>query len=133
VARNASDALELTLLLADREPEIRARGGSLASRFSQEVPHVDLRESLAVLALLTAISSNRLAAAALAELLKPAAFMRASRRGSCALVAGGVEAWAGGGELALKRVAGAGLATSSPRGEGRVSRRRLAGRPAPTL
>jgi hypothetical protein len=132
VARNASDALELTLLLADREPEIRARGGSLASRFSQEVPHVDLRESLAVLALLTAIS-NRLAAFALAELLKLAAFMRASRRGSCALVAGGVEAWAGGGELALKRVAGAGLATSSPRGEGRVSRRRLAGRPAPTL
>jgi len=75
----ASDALELTLLLADRKPEIRARGGSLASRFSQEVPHVDLRESLAVLALPTAISSNRLAAAALAELL--------SRRHSCERVA----------------------------------------------
>jgi len=33
------------------------------------VPHVDVRESQAVLALLAAIPANRLAAAALAELL----------------------------------------------------------------
>jgi hypothetical protein len=44
-------------------------------RFLQEVPNVDLRENQAALALLAAIPSNRLAAAALAELL--------SRRRSC--------------------------------------------------
>jgi hypothetical protein len=48
-------------------------------RFAQEVPHVDLRESLAMLALLAAIPANRLAATALAELL--------SRRRSCERIA----------------------------------------------
>jgi hypothetical protein len=47
--------------------------GTCAS--SKEVPNVDLRENQAVLALLAAIPANRLAAAALAELL--------SRRRSC--------------------------------------------------
>jgi len=37
---------------------------------AQEAPHVDLRESLAVLSLLATIPINRLAAAALAELLR---------------------------------------------------------------
>jgi hypothetical protein len=46
-------------------------------RFAQEVPHVDLRESLAVLALIGAIPANRLAATVLAELLSRRA---ASRR-----------------------------------------------------
>src|SRR5829696_1465217 len=51
-------------------------GRPLAGTFaSQEVPHVDLRESQAVLALLAAILANGLAAAVLAELL--------SRRRSC--------------------------------------------------
>jgi len=53
----------------------RSPATGLHLRFGQEVPHVDLRESLAVLALLVAIPANRLAAAALAELL--------SRRRSC--------------------------------------------------
>jgi len=44
-------------------------------RFFQETKNVDLRESLAVFALLAAIPVNRLAATALAELL--------SRRRSC--------------------------------------------------
>jgi hypothetical protein len=71
-----AEALELTLLLADREPDRYERAATrLHLRFGQEVPHVDLRESLAVLALLVAIPANRLAAAALAELL--------SRRRSC--------------------------------------------------
>jgi len=71
-----SDALELTLLLADKEPEKYDRAaGRWHVRFLQEVPNVDLRESQAVLALLVAIPSNRLAATALAELL--------SRRRSC--------------------------------------------------
>ena len=55
-------------------------------RFAQEVPHVDLRESLAVLALLTAIPANRLAATALAELL--------SRRRSCERIAEALVRWA---------------------------------------
>ena len=54
-------------------------------RFAQEVPHVDLRESLAVLALLTAIPANRLAAAALAELL--------SRQRSCERIAEALVSW----------------------------------------
>ena len=54
-------------------------------RFLEEVPYVDLRENQAVLALLAAIPANRLAAAALAELLswrrgleQPAAFLAKS-------------------------------------------------------
>jgi hypothetical protein len=47
--------------------------------------HVDLRESLAVLALLAAIPANRLAATALAELL--------SRRRSCERIAEALVQW----------------------------------------
>jgi hypothetical protein len=71
-----AEALELTLLLADREPEKYERAAARWHlRFLQEVPHIEVRESLAVLVLLVAIPSNRLAATALAELL--------SRRLSC--------------------------------------------------
>jgi hypothetical protein len=71
-----SEALELTLLLGDQEPEKYERAAvRWHVRFAQEVPHVDIRESLAVLALLAAIPANRLAASAVAELL--------SRRRSC--------------------------------------------------
>jgi hypothetical protein len=65
-----AEALELTLLLADEED---ARYGRAAlrwhARFVGETRNVDIRESVAVLALLTAIPANRFAAAALAELL----------------------------------------------------------------
>jgi len=49
------------------------------------VPHVELSESLAVLVLLVAIPSNRLAASALAELL--------SRRRSCERIAEALVRW----------------------------------------
>jgi flavin reductase (DIM6/NTAB) family NADH-FMN oxidoreductase RutF len=76
----AGGSLELTLLLADREPEKYERAAARWHlRFAQEVPHVGLRESLAVLALVATIPANRLAAAALAELL--------SRRRSCERIA----------------------------------------------
>jgi hypothetical protein len=55
------------------------------ARFAQEVPHLDLRESLTVLTLLAAIPTNRLAAAALAELL--------SRRRSCERIAEALVRW----------------------------------------
>jgi flavin reductase (DIM6/NTAB) family NADH-FMN oxidoreductase RutF len=81
-----AEALELTLLLADREPTKYERAAARWHvRFAQEVPHVDLRESLAVLALLAAIPANRLAAAALAELL--------SRRRSCERIAEALVRW----------------------------------------
>jgi hypothetical protein len=81
-----AEALELTLLLADREPEKFDRAAARWHlRFVQEVPHVDLRESLAVLALLAAIPANRLAASALAELL--------SRRRSCERIAEALVRW----------------------------------------
>jgi hypothetical protein len=65
-----AEALELTLLLADKEPEKYDRAAvRWHVRFLEEVPNVDLRESLAVLALLAAIPSNRMAATALADLL----------------------------------------------------------------
>jgi hypothetical protein len=71
-----AEALELTLLLADKEPEKYDRAAARWHvRFLHEVPNVDLREDQVVLALLAAIPFNRLAAAALAELL--------SRRRSC--------------------------------------------------
>jgi hypothetical protein len=38
--------------------EVRAGGGAVALRFTQEVPHVDLHESPAVLTLLTTIPAN---------------------------------------------------------------------------
>ena len=76
-----AEALELTLLLAAGELALQ-----LAGIFaSQEVPHVDLRESLAVLGLLSAIPTNRLAAAALAELL--------TRRRSCERIADALVRW----------------------------------------
>jgi hypothetical protein len=55
-------------------------------RFLQEVPNVDLRENQAVLALLAAVPANRLAAAALAELL--------SRRRSCERACEALVRWA---------------------------------------
>lgn len=82
-----AEALELTLLLVDGEPEKYERAATRWHvRFAQEIPHVDLRESLAVLVLLTAIPANRLAAAALAELL--------SRRRSCGRIAEALVRWA---------------------------------------
>ena len=81
-----AEAFELTLLLADRVPEKYERAAvRWHLRFAQEVPHVDLRENLAVLALLAAIPANRLAAAALAELL--------SRRRSCERIAEALVRW----------------------------------------
>ena len=64
-----AEALELTLLLADRE-DARYDRAALRwhARFAYETKNVDIRESVAVLALLTAIPANRLAASALAEL-----------------------------------------------------------------
>jgi hypothetical protein len=71
-----AEAPELTLLLADKEPEKYDRAAfRWHSRFVVETPRLELRESQAVLGLLAAIPANRLAAAALAELL--------SRRRSC--------------------------------------------------
>jgi hypothetical protein len=82
-----AEALELTLLLADKEPEKYERAASRwHTRFVQEVPNIELRESQAVLALLSAIPVNRLAAAALAELL--------SRRRSCERACEALVRWA---------------------------------------
>jgi hypothetical protein len=82
-----AEALELTLLLADEQLDKYERAaGRWHARFLQEVPNVDLRESQAVLALLAAIPANRLAAAALAELL--------SRRRSCERMAEALVRWA---------------------------------------
>jgi hypothetical protein len=65
-----AEALELTLLLADTEPEKFDRAAvRWRVRFVLDSKNVDLRESLAVLALLAAIPVNRLASLALAELL----------------------------------------------------------------
>ena len=51
-----AEALELTLLLADKEPEKYDRAAARRHlRFLEEVPSSDLRESQAVLALLAAI------------------------------------------------------------------------------
>ena len=81
-----AEALELTLLLADREPEKYERAAARwHRRFAQEVPHVDLRESLAVIALLAAIPVNRMAASALAEVL--------SRRRSCERIGEALVRW----------------------------------------
>jgi hypothetical protein len=84
-----AEALELTLLLADKEPEKYDRAAARWHvRFLQEVPNVDLRESQAVLALLAAIPSNRLAATALADLL--------SRRRSCERIGEALVRWSRG-------------------------------------
>ena len=82
-----AEALELTLLLADREPDKYGRAaGRWHARFLQEIPNVDVRESQAVLALLAAIPANRLAASALAELV--------SRMRSCERIAEALVGWA---------------------------------------
>ncbi len=82
-----AEALELTLLLADKEPEKYDRAAARwHMRFLHEVPNVDLRENQAVLALLAAIPANRLAAAALADLL--------SRRRSCERACEALVRWA---------------------------------------
>ena len=81
-----AEALELTLLLADKEPEKYDRAAARWHvRFLQETKNVDLREGLAVLALLAAIPANRLAATALAELL--------SRRRSCERITEALVRW----------------------------------------
>ena len=81
-----AEALELTLLLADQEADKYARAAARWHvRFVQEVPHIDLRENQAVLALLAAIPANKLAAAGLAELL--------SRRRSCERIAKALVRW----------------------------------------
>ena len=84
-----AEALELTLLLADGELEKYERAAvRWHVRFLEETKNVDLRESMAVLALLAAIPANRLAATALAELL--------SRRRSCERVAEALVRWSRG-------------------------------------
>jgi hypothetical protein len=86
-----TEALELTLLLADRQDDRYERAAARwHARFLQEVPNIDLRESQAVLPLLAAIPTNRLAAGALAELL--------GRRRSCERIAGALVRWAGAAE-----------------------------------
>jgi phage baseplate assembly protein gpV len=75
-----SEALELTLLLADGDLEKYNRAAlRWHVRFVEETKTLDIRKSQPVLALLTAIPANMLAAAALAELL--------SRRRSCERIA----------------------------------------------
>jgi uncharacterized membrane protein len=81
-----ADALELTLLLADGDLEKYNRAAlRWHVRFAAETKNVDIREAQAVLALLSAIPVNRLAAAALAELL--------SRRRSCERIAEALVRW----------------------------------------
>jgi hypothetical protein len=84
-----AEALELTLLLADGDVEKYSQAAlRWHVRFVEETKNVDIRESQAVLALLTAIPVNALAAAALAELL--------SRRRSCERIAEALASWARG-------------------------------------
>jgi hypothetical protein len=81
-----AEALELTLLLADGEDERYERAAlRWHARFAYETKNVDLRESMAVLALLAAIPANRLAATALAELL--------GRRRFCERIAEALVGW----------------------------------------
>jgi hypothetical protein len=76
----------LPSFLADREPEKYERAAACwHRRFAQEIPHLDLRESLAVIALLAAIPVNRMAASALAELL--------SRRRCCERIREALVRW----------------------------------------
>ena len=82
-----AEALELTLLLADGKIEKYNRAAlRWHVRFVEETKNVDIRESQAVLALLTAIPANKLAASALAELL--------SRRRSCERACEALVRWA---------------------------------------
>jgi hypothetical protein len=85
-----AEALELTLLLADGEPDKYERAAfRWHTRLVAEVPNLGLRESQAVLALLGAIPTNRLAASGLAELL--------SRRRSCERIAEALVRWSRAG------------------------------------
>jgi hypothetical protein len=64
------EALELTLLLADRDPAKYERAAlRWHARFMREVPKVEMRESQAILSLLALVPVSRLAAVALAELV----------------------------------------------------------------
>jgi hypothetical protein len=65
--------------------EVRRAAAGWHVRSVYDSKNVDLRESLAVLALLTAIPANALAAAALAELL--------ARRRSCERIAEALVRW----------------------------------------
>jgi phage baseplate assembly protein gpV len=81
-----AEALELTLLLADGDHEKYDRAAARWHvRFVEETKNVNVRESQAVLALLTAIPANAPAATALAELL--------SRRTSCRRIAEALVRW----------------------------------------
>jgi hypothetical protein len=60
-------------------------------RLRAKTKNVDIRESVAVLALLTAIPANRLAALALAELLSGRRGLERACEGTCRLGARGVE------------------------------------------
>jgi hypothetical protein len=81
-----AEALELTLLLADSDHEKYERAAvRWHVRFVYESKNVGIRESQAVLALLAAIPANRLAAAALAELL--------GRRRSCEPITEALVRW----------------------------------------
>jgi hypothetical protein len=83
---SSAPGTQLTLLLADGDPERYERAAvRWHGRFLNETKNVDLRESVAVLALLAAIPANRLAATALAELL--------SRRCSCEQIAEALVRW----------------------------------------
>lgn len=75
--------------LVGNEPEKYERAASRwHTRFVQETPNVGVRQSQAVLALLIAIPSERLAATAPAELL--------SRRRSCERIAEALVRWSRG-------------------------------------
>ena len=88
-----AEALELTLLLSDGDLEMYNRAAlRWHVRFVEETNNVDIRESQAVLALLTTIPVNALAAAALAELL--------SRRRSCERIAQALVRWVRDGKHA---------------------------------
>jgi hypothetical protein len=76
-----AEALELTLLLADGEdPRYERAALRWHARFVYETKNVDIRESVAVLALLTAIPANRLSASALAELFSRRRVLSAAPR-----------------------------------------------------
>jgi hypothetical protein len=65
-----AEALELTLLLADRDPGKYERAAlRWHARFVREVPKVGMRESQAIPSLLAIVPVSHMAAAALAELL----------------------------------------------------------------
>jgi hypothetical protein len=65
-----TEALELTLLLADEDPAKYERAAlRWHIRLMQDFPAVELRESQAILALLAAVPTKPVAAVALADLL----------------------------------------------------------------